>query len=308
MTKILCGCGKPTAGAVLCEDCVKTFTYAIPNVGVYYADLDTVERKQTRYVAGGASKGSIGKSQPLPVDARFVGGGVGDRLRWDAWSLVNAWSRRVLREQPEQHGPVCADVCLHVSCATTRRRRRPGHELSSMIYYLSRQFRWITRQVWAPEMFAAFLDLERRLSKFVDRPPDRWYAGKCSARDEDDGDAICEAELYATVETGHIDCRTCGTRHDVAARRDFLLEEAKGYLVTATEAASALMAWTDYDGSEGKLVDRIRKWRDGEKLEVQDVRSLHGRDRHLYRLGDIQDLLVKAAQNAQTRRIARGSA
>jgi hypothetical protein len=102
------------------------------------------------------------------------------------------------------------------------------------------------------------------------------------------------------VDSGTITCPACGTEHDVASRRDFLLAEAKDYQVTATEAAQALLAWTDYDGTETKLVDRIRKWRDRGHLEVRDVTSLSGRDRHLYRLGDIQVLLIGDAQDAQT--------
>jgi hypothetical protein len=135
----------------------------------------------------------------------------------------------------------------------------------------------------------------------VDRPASRWYAGKCSATDETGNS--CPAELYANTEKGRIVCPACETEHDIATRRDFLLAEAKGYLVTATEAAAALMSWTDYGGTEERLVDRIRKWRNRGDLEVADVTSLHGRDRHLYRLGDIQDRLVKHAQREQERAI-----
>jgi hypothetical protein len=142
----------------------------------------------------------------------------------------------------------------------------------------------------------------------VDRPADKWYAGKCSTTTMGDPDnpsvGSCGVELYAREDRGWIDCPGCGVRHDVAERREFLLIEARDYLVTATEAARALLAWTDYDGTETKLMDRIRKWRDRESLDVADVTSLQGRDRHLYRLGDIQDLLVGDARNTQDRSLA----
>lgn len=317
MSGPVCECGKPTAGAVLCDGCAKTFAYALPNVAAYHTDLGTVARKQARYGSGAATKGSVGKSQPLPVDMRFIDGGEapqddkskrprgatlspGSQLRWDTWNTVVAWCRTVMEEQPELHGPACAG-CLHISCAAVRRRRWPQNTVPSMVNYLSRQFRWIVREDWAPAMFGELLDLERRLARFVDRPGERWYAGKCWVGE---GDNVCTAELWARSEgQRHIDCPACNYRHDVASRRDVLLGEAKEYLVTATQAAGALMAWTDYDGTEDKLVDRIRKWRDRERLEVRDVTSLQGKDRHLYRLGDIQDLLVEAAQKAQGRRI-----
>ena len=31
----LCNCGKPTAGATMCDDCATTFAYAIANVAAY---------------------------------------------------------------------------------------------------------------------------------------------------------------------------------------------------------------------------------------------------------------------------------
>jgi len=317
VSETICGCGVPTSGAWLCDDCGKTFSYAIVNVGVYFDDLSTVITRRVRYGVTGANKGSIGKEQPLPVDMRFINATPGARgqhynglplaagratlargaqLQWDAKATVVAWCRTIMEDQPEATGPACA-ACIHQSCTTIRRRRWPTDTMGSMVHYLARQFRWLIREQWAPDMLDEFLNLEHRLSNMVDRPPSRWYAGKCSATDESGN--YCTAELYAQTDKGTIDCPACDTRHDVSVRRDILLREAKGYLVTATEAASALMSWTDYDGTEERLVDRIRKWRDREKLEVADVTSLYGRDRHLYRLGDIQDLLVKHAQRQQ---------
>ncbi len=211
----------------------------------------------------------------------------------------------VLEEQVPLLGPVCTTTCLHVSCSAIRRRRAPWADtVRSMLAYLDRQFRWLVHEHWAPELLTAMLEHETQLRRLIDRPAERWYAGKCSARDPSDPEgAECSAELYAAEDSGTIVCRACGAQHDVTARRDFLLEEAKEYHVTATEAAQALLAWTDYDGTEAKLVDRIRKWRDRDRLEVRDVSSLMGRDRHLYRLGDVQDLLIENAQQAQTSRI-----
>jgi hypothetical protein len=297
-----CDCGRPTAGAWLCDRCQQTLAVALCNVAAYYDDLgETVRTKQARYSSGPVSKGSIGKVQPLPVDGRFLDvTGDGTQVRWDVWASVVAWCRVVMEEQPQLAGPVCARPCLHTSCAAIRRRRWPRNTTRSMVAYLDRQFRMIVREQWAQSFLDEMLDNERRLRRLVDRPADRWYAGKCGVTDED---GECNAELYATRDYGTIICPGCGITHDVAERRDVLLSEAAAYLVTATEAAGALLAWTDYDGSESKLVDRIRQWRNRGQLEARSTEQVNGRERHLYRLGDVQALLIVEAQHAQERRI-----
>lgn len=316
-----CDCGKPTSGATVCDQCAKTFSWSIVNVGSLYVDLETVETRRTR-TGGVATRGSVGKSQPLPVDMRFVDAGPAPKddksgrprpaviapaaqLRWDTENTITAWVTDIAAARVEVHGPVCAPPgCIHLSCTAVRRRRHPTHTVVSQINYIARQFKWIVSQPWATQMFDEIRNLENRLKRLTDTPPDRWYAGRCSNTDpeRDDGRA-CTAELYASTDRGQITCHACGTVHNVSDRRDFLLEQAKDYLVTATEAAGALLAWTDYDGSETKLVDRIGKWHKRGPLQDRGLQEVNGRWRPLYRLGDLQDLLVADAQTKQTRRI-----
>jgi hypothetical protein len=302
MSETTCVCGKPTSGAWLCDGCCKTLAIALVNVAAYYDDLTTVQTKATRYGSSVATRGSIGKSQPLPVDGRFLDvTGDGTQARWDVWNSVATWCRVVMEEAgPPLTEPACRS-CMHTSCTAIRRRRWPRNTLRSQMAYFDRQFRWIIRNEWAPEFLDEMLDNERRLRRLIDRPADRWYAGKCSIGNDEDH---CTAELYALEGAASIVCPGCEYVHDVGTRRDFLLDEARAYLVTATEAARALISWTDYDGIESNLVKRIDKWRDRERLEVADVTSLNGRDRHLYRLGDIQDLLdIDAARHEQKRHL-----
>lgn len=304
MSTLNCACGKPTAGTVLCDRCTTTLTHTLANVPAYYGGLDTVATKRTRFSSGPATKGSIGKSQPLPVDLRFAGRTKpGTKLRTETETTLRTWAILVRTEQPQIVGPICGEPCLHRSCHQTRfRRPGPGRTVRDHAGFINLHQRHVISQDYANTMLSQLVSLEKRLCRFVDRPPDRWYAGKCSQTDDDTG-ARCEAELYATAETGKLHCPTCGTEHDVAKRRDFLLAEAKDYLVTATEAAGALMAWTDYDGSEDRLVDRIRKWATRDRLEVRGHVEVAGRDRGLYRLGDVQDLMVDDARTTNTRRI-----
>lgn len=303
MTETTCDhCQTPTAGARLCDRCTKTLAVALVNVAAYYDDLGTIAAKQARY-GQMAAKGSIGKEQPLPADGRFLDvAGDGTQVRYDTWATVVAWARVVMEDQPEIGGPACRE-CLHLSCATLRRRRWPRNTIRSMVAYFDRQWRYIARCEWVGTFLDEMLDCENRMRRLVDRPADRWYAGKCSASDETGN--TCPTELYALEGKPTVTCRTCDTQHDVATRRDFLLAEAKDYLVTATEAAGALLSWTDYDGTETNLVKRIGKWHERGLLSERGEERIGGRDRNLYRLGDVQDLLIRHAQREQVRRLGR---
>lgn len=308
MTEQTCQCGRPTAGAYLCVNCVKTLEVAIGNIPAYYDDLETLRTKQARY-GSERTKGSIGKSQPLGMDLRFTKAAAGSEIDHDTRNTVSTWCRVVMEEQPELVGPHCHHACLHVSCGAVFRRHFPKRDtVKSMCAYLLRQLSYITRERWAEEILDELTDIEARLSRLIDRPADRWYAGKCSI--EDDEGEVCEAEVYALKTRGTIRCHRCGYEHDVERRRDFLLKEAREVLVTATEAAGALMAWTDYHGSQDKLIDRIRKWATGTetrpaRLTPKGHATVKGQQRSLYRLGDIEVLLMTSAQDTQIGRLKR---
>ena len=302
MTEQLCQCGRPTAGAYLCPPCIKTLDVALGNIPAYYDDLETLRTKQTRY-ASERTKGSIGKSQPLGMDPRFARAAIGSEVDHAVRNTVTTWVRLVMDEQPPLSGAHCHHACLHVSCGAIFRRKAPKYDtVRSWCAYLQRQLAYVVRERWASEILDELTDVEARLSRLIDRPADRWYAGKCSI--EDDEGAICEAELYALKTRGHVRCHGCGYEHDIEQRRDFLLREAREVLVTATEAAGALMAWTDYSGSQEKLVDRIRKWATAKdekpaRLATKGHATVKGQERSLHRLGDIEVLLMKSEQDTR---------
>jgi hypothetical protein len=128
---------------------------------------------------------------------------------------------------------------------------------------------------------------DRRLV-MVDRPAESWYAGRCD----------CETELYAKPGSSRIFCKGCGQAWDVQARRQWLIEAAKDYLLTATEAADALGAW-----GMGVKPERIRKWAERKRLLKRGVTvGLNGRDLPTYRLGDVIDLLAREAQRENEKR------
>lgn len=295
-------CTRPTSGTILCDyvvegrrkGCAASLAYAVANIGAYYEHAHPTDMRQ---IAGG--------DPAKHVDNRLVGGTPtmpATQIRYDAWATIVAWCRVHMEQRPQINGPTCPTACLHTSCAEARRRAWPTNTITSMTHYLARQHRWTISQPWADAMLDELLDVERRLCWLVDIPAPKWYAGRCMVTNDHGLD--CDAELYASTDRGTITCPTCGITHDVADRRDYLLEQAADMLVPASTAATALAAWTDYDGDPGRLTKRISEWRDRGRLEVREVTSLSGRDRHLYRLGDIQTLLVGHVSRKQSREVS----
>lgn len=292
MSQQTCPCGQPTTGTTLCATCRETLEIALANIAAYYAELDTVRAKQTRY--GSGSPSGIGREIPLPLDDRFTDPDHDHwRIQADTQNTLTTWARIVLEETRTVHGPACAHPCLHVSCAAVRRGQdRPTDDPASCCRYLTRHLNRITSAPYADEILDELTNLEHRLQRIIDRPADRWYAGICSAPASG---ATCTAELYARTDRGAIKCPTCGTAHDIAARRAFLLNEAEHMLVTASEAARAVVVWSDYARGENRLVKRIGAWRDRNRITVRGHISEFGVDRPLYRLGDVLDLLSEDA-------------
>lgn len=286
MTDQTCRCGQPTSGAWLCDDCQVTFAYAIANVSAYYVDLDTIAAKLARHGSQGATKGSIGKSQPMPVDDRFADiTGEGTQARWDAWNTVVGWARTIMEDQPELAGPAHGE-CIHPSCTAIRRRRWPRNTMRSMCAYLDRQFRWIVREQWAPDMLDEFLDLERRLRRLVDRKRDRVYLGACTAHV--DGE-VCDGGVYAFEGDlqGTCSADDCEATYSVAASRQGLEEALDSQLCTAAEIAR-LSVYLGLRADRGTIRKRINQW------HVRNRIHAHGHDDDgspRFRYGEIRPML-----------------
>jgi len=290
-----CGCGKPADNAAICTGCAKALEIALGNISAYWADLDTVKGRQTRY---GGSGGGRGGEKPLPIDGRFGG------LEWvekidpvtkriisidpqvpSGTALVDAvkntigtWTRMVLEERSILAGPT-HDACLHVSCSIHRRSRPPRDNVASCCRYLLGHADWIRTKAWAPEILDELDNLEAQLRRMVDRPADKWFAGPC------DG---CERDLYAKVGAKSVECGDCARVYDIAVRRAALLAEAEDYLANATELARAV-SWL---GSEPLTAARVWKWAERGRITAKQHVEIRGKQIPQYRIGDALDLLA----------------
>lgn len=298
MNQPTCPCGQPVNGVTLCGDCRRTLEVKLADISAHYEDLDTVQAKLTRYGSGGSKIAS--REIPLPSDGRFMDASQDHwHIRNDTRNTVTTWARIVLDERPPVAwlGPVCRH-CLHRSCNEARTRRAPADTVDACCRYLSANSGHLAAHADGDELLDELTDLERRLRRIIDRPAERWYAGVCSTP-TDDGE--CQAELYATNTRGDLTCRQCATVHDIRMRREFLLNEAEHMLVTASEAARAVVVWSDYDRGETRLVKRISTWRERGRIEMRGHRTEMGVERPTYRLGDVLDLLADDATREATK-------
>ena len=79
------------------------------------------------------------------------------------------------------------------------------------------------------EYAGGFLSMLRELiqeaEKLVDLPPETWAYGICGATL---GDITCDAPLTEEAGAATVRCGTCGTLHDIEARRLAMAEKAEG--------------------------------------------------------------------------------
>lgn len=271
-----CACGRPADNAAICTGCAKALEIALGNISAYWADLDTVKGRQTRY---GGTGGRSGTEKPLPVDLRFLGPWEdGSMLQEATKNTIATWARVAMEAKPMLAGPTHA-ACLHVSCSIGRRSRWPADTVASCCLYLLGHADWIRTQHWAPEILDELDDLEAQLRRMVDRPADKWFAGPCD---------ICKRDLYAKVGAKTVECNDCDRVYDIAVRRAALLAEAEDYLANATELARAV-SWL---GSEPLTAARVWKWAERGRITAKQHVEIRGRQIPQYRIGDALDLLA----------------
>jgi len=278
----LCACGRLADNAAICAGCTKALEIALGNISAYWADLDTVKGRQTRY---GGTGGRSGAEKPLPVDLRFLGPWEdGSMLQEACKNTIGTWARVAMEARPMLAGPTHT-ACLHVSCSIGRRSRWPADTVASCCLYLLGHADWIRTQHWAPEILDELDDLEAQLRRMVDRPADSWYAGPCTG---------CAKVMYVRVGAPEAACKDCNLTYPVKDRRAFLLKEAEEMLVPASLLARAV-SWL---GEDPLTSDKVRLWRFRGHLEVREYIIPPGQIgpvcelRPLYRLGDAIDLMA----------------
>lgn len=252
-------CYRPSDGWFVCGTCGKEVEQLLAETVSVLDDLDVAITKQARFTSGGGPRSN---ERPLPVNLKAA----------DASArLVNSLTTTA-RMIAEDNGWMM-------------RRGDPRSVSTWLLHRISA----IRLHVAGGEMVDELARLTAAAIRTMTPPPERWFAGICSM--DNDG-RICDADLYASAENGNITCQKCASIHDVGTRRAILLKSAEDVLATASEAARAIVVWSDYARGENKLVNRIGKWAERGRIERRGWLNVGGKDRPTYRVGDILDLLA----------------
>lgn len=151
--------------------------------------------------------------------------------------------------------------------------------------------REIRRHPAVDELVDQITDAIAQARRAVDRPADRTFVGPCNTMTEG---VKCIEDLYARRGASEVRCKVCSAEHDVAARREWLLDQAEDRLVTVREAARYL----GEVGGQAVTEDRIRgHLRRGQRLAFRPGTNT-------FRLGDLLDILRDDSQRRAEKRSA----
>lgn len=198
-------CDNPNHDGWLCISCRDVLRRDLKAVPTLCDDLQVTIAKQDRL---GEQNGPSTDEHPLPLRLAPM------QARDDLTDTLATWAKHVAapRNVTAPHGPapaIAAWLSMHLGDISDDPK---AGDIADEIGY-------------------AVLVAQRA----VDKPLQHKYAGPCDH---------CGADLYAHPKASEVTCRNepCNARYQVSARRDWLLEQAEGQLLTATEMSRALPA------------------------------------------------------------------
>lgn len=294
-------CARPIMDtAYVCHTCSLALEDRLRQAAELWADLDITITRQDRLSAPGPHTRGHAPAAPIRPDSgqlrhyadqadgwasglpvNLAASDAADSIR----NTIETWLRVVVHEryggagEPPQ-GPICTE-CEHPTCEQLHAWRRwmpPPTTMPAATRWLARQLGWVRYKRWADEAFEELSDAAALVWSTVDRPAERVDAGECWVGLPEGG--RCRARLSARPGAARVVCRACGAEHDAAARREWLLEQARDYRGSAVEVARWL-AWL------------------GVETTPAMVRGLAHRDRITadgwgrYRLGDVEQVRLE---------------
>lgn len=160
---------------------------------------------------------------------------------------------------------------------------------------------WFAVNPAGPQAVDEFSYLHGVLSRTVDLPVQRWFAGLCDSghgdSDSQSSDAAdsharsdsqaCGAPLYAPFGASHVRCPACGLVYTAESRREWLVREAEAALLPLRIIWAALGTLA---GSRPAWAV-VRQWPERTGTRRLHARGLSLGGDELYRVGDVLDLV-----------------
>jgi hypothetical protein len=253
------GCGRPTAD-FLCGPCGSDITDALGALLGRDGLCSDLEITLTRQAVMTGDTVGHGVTEPgLPYHAGA------SELGWVLRDTITAW---------------VADLANRY-----RNLHQPGGELRSQISWLAGLGHRLRLHPDALALHDEITSVVAAITRLIDRPAQQVYCGPCEAALTAAGADRCPAQLYARPGAGQVRCHGCGADHDVADKRQAMVDYAAGLRVTATVALGWARILLDHPVPRGTWDSWIARRR----------LLAHGVDRHghaVYRFGDVRDLVL----------------
>lgn len=253
-----CRCGKPARDAAyVCDDCAHTLSVALGEVPWLEDELEVTISGQKGATYNGST--SRGAERPSPVNWGA------SEARAHLKALLVSWALFCDAEGVRNASP-------HPGM--------PTDTLSGLSRWLLWRVDGLTLHDIGPEAVDEITDAVARCHRFVDRPPERKYAGPCP----------CGRDLYHKPGAVEATCQACGESHEVGRLYADMRARVMGRLVTAREGATLLSRF-ELETQQAT----IDKWRE-RNLIVARAHNSAGHRMYLF-----DELLTLATRRAEKR-------
>lgn len=198
-------CGNPTDG-YLCHDCTTALRVELTDVPELLAELDITLSRQDR-LTDPTNRTRTGGERPLPYKPHVT------PAVWLLHHTLHTWAL--------DHG-------------APENSTTPG-----LAQHLLVNLHHIQNHPDAGRLVDEITHAIHHAREAIDRPDDRrQFLGPCDA--ELDDRSHCREEIYGVPWRDHATCDSCGARHHIATRQQWMRDIAHDHLGTSTEIAGYL--------------------------------------------------------------------
>jgi hypothetical protein len=248
-------CSSPSGDAAnLCRVHTDDLVAELKAVPDLLAELDITITRQNRTTA--ERNGGRSSTTPLPWNEHA------SAVRSDLWSTLGAWAHDVSKLGEDERDRI-TDV--------------DTYDTAGVADWLVRNVATLRMHGEAGTAHEEIIDAVRQARRAIDTPPEQVAYGKCL--NDEDRDAPCEEYLYGLPGKDFVYCRVCGAKHNTALRKDWMLEQVRILIGTATEVAGYLRL-----AGVKVTADRVRGMAARDRFHPAQFDE---KERPLYRVSDV---------------------